>query len=259
MLKQLNAKIVVIEEEGRQMSGPLRFRVKAKRQRVEKYTFTLVEMTIILSVIAILSAILVPTVMSHVTRSQIIRARQDVKAIGNAINRFYDDVGFVPTTSDSIDGGPGENEIDMMIGPGELPLLPTEPVPVNASTATAAAVLPATVNPSQMNDWLTGTADFFSNHLVNNIPGYDLKGGEEQRGWNGPYLSSAPAADPWSMRYMMNVAFMEPSAGVVSADGLPKRAVFVLSAGPNRIVETAFDQAVTSVVIGGDDIVHRMQ
>jgi len=199
---------------------------------------TLVEMTIILSVIAILTAVLVPTVMSHITQSRILRARQDVRTLAEAITRFYQDTGFVPQTTDSTDGGPGDNEIDMLVTAGEIPALPS--------------------NPAEVSQWATGTTDFFSNHLVNNVPGYALKAGQDDLGWNGPYLATLPQADPWGNRYMVNIVYLDTSPGVVE-DGKVKSAVFVASAGPNGIVELTFDQPVTDVTVTGDDIVHRIQ
>ena len=211
-------------------------RSRATRQR--RRWLTLVEMTIILSVIAILTAVLVPTVMSHITQSRILRARQDVRTLSDAITRFYQDTGFVPKTTDSIGGVAGSNEVDLLVSAGRAPALPD--------------------NSAEMRVWAEGKTDFLGNHLVNNVPGYTLKAGMDLLGWSGPYLASAPTADPWGNRYMVNVVHLNLSPGVVDG-GEIKRAVFVVSAGPDGIVETPFDQPVTDVSIEGDDIVHRMQ
>jgi len=199
---------------------------------------TLVEMTIILSVIAILTAVLVPTVMSHITQSRILRARQDVRTLSDAITRFFQDTGFFPKTTDSVDGVAGTNEVDLLVSAGRAPTLPD--------------------NSAEMRIWAQGKADFFGNHLVNNVPGYALKSRMDVLGWNGPYLASPPEADPWGNRYMVNIVHLNPSTGVVDG-GQVKSAVFVVSAGPDGVIETPFDQPVTDVSIEGDDIVHRMQ
>ncbi|MBT4821129.1 MAG: hypothetical protein HN742_30010 [Lentisphaerae bacterium] len=210
-----------------------------KRSQVSRRRWlTLVEMTIILSVIAILTAVLVPTVMSHITQSRILRARQDVRTLSDAITRFYQDTGFVPKTTDSVNGVKGTNGVDLLVSAGRAPALPD--------------------NSSEMRVWAQGKADFFGNHLVNNVPGYTLKSREDVLGWNGPYLATTPEADPWGNRYMVNVVHLNPSPGVVD-NGEIKRAVFVVSAGPDGVIETPFDQPVTDVSIEGDDIVHRMQ
>ena len=200
---------------------------------------TLVEMTIILSVIAILSAVLVPTVMSHISQSRILRAKQDVKTLGNCIAQFYQDTGFVPKTHDSRHGGPGVGAVDLLVSPGNTPALPA--------------------SPGGVSEWTTDSADMLEYHLYNNLPGYRLKGNDGMPGWSGPYIASPPTADPWGNRYMINIVYLNPTPNVLDSNGNLKSACFVLSAGENGIVETLFDQPVTDVAVGGDDIVHRLQ
>jgi len=211
-----------------------------KRSTTKVRGLTLVEMTLILSVIAILSTVLIPTIMAQITQARILRARDDVHQLGNAIERFYTDTGFLPQSTDSIDGGPGTSYIDLLITDGSIPALP-------ASSA------------SDVMDWTNGKTDFFANHLVNNVPGYALKTESDIPGWNGPYLANFPEPDPWGNRYMCNILFLDPRPGVVKENGTPKNAVFVLSAGPDGIIETTYEQLVTNVAYGGDDIVHRVQ
>lgn len=216
-------------------SGTLRW--KTGRQNASG--LTLVEMTVILSVIVILTTVLVPTVMSHIAQARIVRARQDVRALGDAIARFYDDTGFVPQSRDSIGGRQGSDYIDLLVSPGGGPALPAEG------------------NVSSVQPWLTGEADLFENHLVHNIPGYNLQTSEEA-GWNGPYIST-PESDPWGNRYLCNIVFLQPGGGAVGPDGDPKRAVFVSSAGPDGIIQTPFEQYITEARPAGDDIVYRLQ
>lgn len=196
-------------------------------------------MTVILSVIAVLTAVLVPTVMSHITQARIVRAKQDVRTLAEAMARFYQDTGFVPQTTDSVDGGPGTNAIDLLVTPGAAPAL----------LYTGAGY----------GEWVNGVKDYFTNHIVNNVPGYALKVNADSLGWNGPYLANPPQADPWGNRYMLNVRFLDFRAGAVGEDGLVKLAVFVISAGANGVIETEFKQYVTDTAIAGDDIAHRLQ
>jgi len=209
------------------------------RRRRSNQGLTLVEMTVILSVIVILTTVLVPTVMSHIAQARVIRAKQDVRIIGDAIARFYDDTGFIPKTFDSTNGRTGTRAFDLLITPGDPPALPA-----NGST-------------SAVQPWVNGDSDYLHNHVVYNTPGYTLKTGERS-GWNGPYIS-APEADPWSKRYMINIVFLKPGGGAVDENGKTKRAVFVLSAGPDGIVQTPFDQLITNARVEGDDIAYRLQ
>ena len=215
---------------------------------------TLVEMTVILSVIVILTTVLVPTVMSHIAQARVLRAQQDVRALANAITSFFDDTGFMPKTSDVVNGKPGNLPVDIIMTPGEPPALPDD-------------------LKGNQQIWVTGRADYFRNHLVNNTPGYygdldsdlminvagyRLKSADQKAGWNGPYIS-IPEADPWGNRYMCNIIYVDTRLGAVDKDGNVKRAVFVISSGPDGIIQTEFEQLKTSAVIKGDDIAYRYQ
>jgi len=53
----------------------------------------------------------------------------------------------------------------------------------------------------------------------------------------------------------VNVEYLQPA---YRSPGTQK-AVFVISAGPNELIDTDFTQDVTSFTVGGDDIVHRIR
>jgi hypothetical protein len=55
-------------------------------------------------------------------------------------------------------------------------------------------------------------------------------------------------ADPWGNQLLVNAAALRSS-----------NAVWVVSAGPNGVIETSFDQTSTPAAPGGDDIVARVR
>jgi hypothetical protein len=76
-------------------------------------------------------------------------------------------------------------------------------------------------------------------------------------GWNGPYVNKPVSADPWGHAYLVNTGFLR---------GLPPRAgwctrcaVYVISAGPNGLIETPFQQPIANANIFGDDLAVRIQ
>jgi hypothetical protein len=73
-------------------------------------------------------------------------------------------------------------------------------------------------------------------------------------------MSKLPSADPWDDKYLANTGLLT-SQGVQFAELPPGRrpAVFVISAGMNRTIETRFLQAADEFQTGGDDIVFRIQ
>lgn len=61
-----------------------------------KRAFTLIELVIVLSILAILAGILVPRVASHMQTARDARRLADIKTIRNAIDQFYLDRGAYP-------------------------------------------------------------------------------------------------------------------------------------------------------------------
>jgi hypothetical protein len=109
--------------------------------------------------------------------------------------------------------------------------------------------------------WSTGQSGLIADHLVSNAPGYVTRTATSHLGWNGPYdLPSELGSDPWGHRYIVNIGLIDPSPGSHTSTGEPKSAVWVLSAGPNGIIDTPFNQPLTpTVTTGGDDIGYRIQ
>ncbi len=102
--------------------------------------------------------------------------------------------------------------------------------------------------------WLTGNRDALQNHLEKGL----TTGGQpypttSSFGWKGPYLTDFKS-DPWGSKYYINATYLQP--------GSANNAVWVLSAGPNQIIETNFAQpasGATAPSLGGDDIGHRIK
>ena len=199
--------------------------------------FTLIELTVVLAVIVTLALILTPSITNFITDSRVARARNDTQTIGAAIVQFYKDDGFFPQWTTALSGGPGTaaNKVDLLISPGNVPLVGTA------------------------NTWTTGTTDTLARQLLNNAPAYTVKTATSQYGWNGPYLTSDIGADPWNNRYMANVGLIDTAQGVQTSGGATKNAVWVITAGPNGTIDTSYTQPVTTALIIGDDIGTRIQ
>jgi len=199
--------------------------------------FTLIELTVVLAVIVTLALILTPSITNFINDSRVVRTRTDTQTMASSIVQFYKDNGFFPQWSLANAGGPGTaaSKVDLLITPGNTPAVPAA------------------------NPWSTGTTDSLAHQLANNGPAYTLKSATAQFGWNGPYLSSSIGADAWNNRYAVNVGLIDTTAGTQTAAGTTKNAVWVISAGPNGQLETAYAQPLTSAVTGGDDIAIRVQ
>lgn len=199
--------------------------------------FTLIELTVVLAVIVTLALILTPSITNFINDARIARSQTDTQTVAAAITQFYKDNGFFPQWSAASAGGPGlpANKVDLLISPGNVPTV------------------------ASPNSWTTGTTDALTDQLMSNAPGYTMKTASATFGWNGPYTSSDIGADAWNNRYMVNTSLLDATQGTQTSGGATKSAVWVISAGPNGQIETAYSQPITTAVKSGDDIAVRIQ
>jgi len=65
--------------------------------------FTLIEILVVVVILGILAAIVVPKVMEHPGEARQVRARQDIQAIGTALNMYKLDNFSYPSTQQGLD------------------------------------------------------------------------------------------------------------------------------------------------------------
>jgi type II secretory pathway pseudopilin PulG len=230
--------------------------------------------------IVLLAGITAPAVGSYVDSARLARAREDAQVIGAAIQSFMADNAENQFLIDGSNGAttepptrPDANRVNLLVSDGDIPAL-------------SAALAAETFWTGAVNG---GTIDTLSNHLIENAPA-DAAGGRYRNpsditivapggnnidfarvsssgfnapyAWRGGYLRGPVDPDPWGNRYMVNVAFLDPSAtaaiagitaGFATAD-YPRLDVFVLSAGPDEEIDTRSAQ--DGAVPGDDDVIH---
>lgn len=234
--------------------------------------FTLVEVSIILMVVAVLSLTLLPGMGNYLRDARLARARTDMKAIHAAVWRFLEDTGegafrcLGNGNRDTTDGyryDPSDPDpfwvVGVLVSDGDMP---------DGGSEVA-----------RWREAVDGHAvDTLTNHLVQNSPGEDSdaryrtpadlfvgpqathfafssqQGGNARYAWRGPYLSAPVRSDPWGNRYAVNVEFLD---AVSDSDGTEFAAftedVFVLSAGPDEQIDTPYE--IDGVVPGDDDLI----
>ena len=215
---------------------------------------SLLEAVLVIAIVAIISAIALTAAMNHIENARLARAASDTEAIAISIHSFMHDTGWAPAFKNGNARGPEDDIFLVLETGGSDPLV--DPM------AAMSLHWPAE----------TGAHDLLENQLIKNKPGntgmpYPRMGEisfARFRGWNGPYTASMPSADPWGDKYLVNVQLLTPKGVQIAHDTLTlgtgqRAAVFVVSAGPNRQLDTRFDQAADSFVAGGDDVVYRIQ
>ncbi|MCP4213048.1 MAG: prepilin-type N-terminal cleavage/methylation domain-containing protein [bacterium] len=196
--------------------------------------FTLIEMVVVLAVVAILAAILTPTIAQNMNDARDARALNETGVIAAAIATFYKDVGRWPTS----DGSDLSDTIQLIHGPGD--------VPTDGGASDEEFWL-------STGGWGAALVDTFTNQLMSNAPGgtadvYPSTATLELR-WKGPYLSDLKA-DPWNSQYSCNIWYTFNTT---------TNTVAVFSAGQDRVANTSAIQASSTFAIGGDDIVTKIQ
>jgi Tfp pilus assembly protein PilE len=233
---------------------------------------SLVEATIILMVLSILTAALAPAAGAYLEESRNTKAKADVEGIGAAIDQTLRDTGL-PCLSFN-----GSSCANSTTGRVELLMSGTS---TSASEPTVIASmdvnLGATGLASAQNlNWAGGTnavaanrRDLMDNHFVTNSPAYTAVsftaggGPRPGSGWRGPYVNGPLDVDPWGYAYQASTVFLIPASDATDGTGTGQRRggwtqdVVVISAGSNGTIQTAFGAAGTAAV--GDDVVYVVQ
>lgn len=204
--------------------------------------FTLIEMVVVIAVIALLAAIVTPLAISVIKDARISKAAGDAASMAKAIQRYRIDTGVYPFVNQATETT------------AQFAVLST--TGGSSPTATGSVGWSAT-NPENYAG--SGSCDgtpgapssdqnLFSNHLLDNGPTFTVPTNPRKSGWKGTYVSELDE-DPWGNKYLSNIGN--------ASDGC-SFGVYVLSAGPNGIVETAYDLALTGTA-AGDDVIARIR
>jgi hypothetical protein len=237
---------------------------------------SLVEVTIMLLVLMLLTGVLAPSITDFVNDARWVKVKEDCEAIGISVARLTRDVG--PCLKfNGTDGCSKANRVDILASDGP-DVLTTDLAGSATVPYSSSAISPGAINWDNDSDVLVG--DRMENQFAINAPAYltpQASGGSTPvgplfgLGWRGAYLSSPIGPDPWGHRYLVNTAFLAAAtdAGSSSASAmmaiLPSNGsnwmnkdVFCLSAGPNGRYETPFGgcQSADGTCREGDDFVY---
>jgi type II secretory pathway pseudopilin PulG len=249
--------------------------------------FTLVEVTIILLVLVILSTIMLPQLGNFNRLARFVVVSEDVGAICASLKKMLDEVMLPgPYSKPGGSGTPvitgGFNRTGLLVGPGSIPssaqpatykatlngkvdlwTVPVDPVIGNFSVTTDRSAAAGGASQLQFD------ADLLEYHLQINAPLGNGSGPAWRYknviddpsvgaffGWRGPYFNELNA-DPWGTRYSVNTFGLH--GGPKGPDDIYMTAVICISFGPNKQANTEANMPGSAYggpdyEIGGDDI-----
>ena len=235
---------------------------------------SLIEATATVAIGAVLASVAVGSAIDVIDDSKVQAAKADVQTIGQGVINFYKDNSFFPLFEVGNATGPSDNFFNNLVS--ENGTYPTDftntwDIPAVPTTYSIAAGL--------FGHELAATDDAIEGHLVSNqiartsadggitfvgTQQYPERGtitGDPQRGWSGPYIASLTRTDPWGNKYLINVRKLHVKhfADIGATETLPRIGVVVISAGPNRALETSDSQNGEDFTVLGDDITFRIK
>jgi hypothetical protein len=227
---------------------------------------SLVEVTIMLLVLMLLTSVLAPSIFDFVNDAKWVKVKEDCEAIGLSVARVTRDIGpclkFHGQKKCTMD-----NRADLLYSDGP----DVTDQDVDGDGAGVFDIGWALASPlAWWKDSERG--DSMEKQFVTNGPGYltpnegltyTAVGPQYNLGWRGAYLASPIGPDPWGHRYLVNSVFL--SVATDSHEGVleGKRSggwshdAFCISSGPNALFETGFATGATrGVTRKGDDFIY---
>jgi len=237
---------------------------------------TIIEATVVLSILFILAGSMSPIVSESVSTARAVKAKNDAAMIATGLINLQKDIGGdaqafgdLAPAAQSVSfpdvlltaGNPpsteeSDSETDLLPAVTPLALLQS----LSGGLGNGAADDPdRAARRAQRGKWREVTAGSLADHLWTNRHGYRLRRPGEYAGWNGPYVSADLKGDPWGNQFMVNTRFLDGGSTPADGQGRMRGAVFVVSAGYNGVIETPYEQPITDARAYGDDIVVRIQ
>ena len=184
---------------------------------------TLIEAVLVLSVVAATTTIVIPAAARMMGSARRVRVQMELNAIAVGMAEYCRDVGYYPGMAPgSFDAGE-----TVLVTDGEFP---------------------AQGRSSKTWQWRRARRLPLCRYLRS------AEGSPKGR-WFGPYLADSFEEDPWDRAYVVNIA----SAGNALGQHGDRRAIYALSAGPNGIIDTPFDQPASEAEVREDDWAVRLQ
>jgi hypothetical protein len=228
-------------------------RVRARRGQ---HGLSLIEVTIMLLVLMLLTSVLAPSIFDFINDAQWVKVKEDCEAIAISVTRLHRDVGANLYTDPAGRTLYPNFKLDLLLSDGRPPVINTPPVgggfldPINNWYGLVGGLpnfaLPHpnidTCEHQLITNSTTGGAQIYLEPTQLN-PLVGVFGPYFGQGWRGAYLSPPCAADPWGYMYEVNTIWATMVFGAAGPPGtrqLHCNDVFCISPGKDGIIDTRF-------------------
>lgn len=100
-------------------------------QRRGREGFTLIELMVVIVILGVLAGLIVPQFMDEPQKARVVKAKLQMESISTALNKFYIDNGFYPTTEQGLEAlvtkPSGGRTPKNYASSGYLPKVPKDP------------------------------------------------------------------------------------------------------------------------------------
>lgn len=232
----------------------------AMRKWTSERGMSLVEATIILMVLAILTSVLAPSIGDYVNDARQVKVKEDLETLGLGLSRLLRDTGlpFPVRTAGASPSKASTNRVDLLVTEGSIP---TATAGTGVALAIAGYLIEAAV---EWSDPVGTEVELATDHLVTNANAYSVvtypaaSGPRAGLGWRGGYISTSTGPDAWGVRYACATVWLNPSSDATTKG--TNNDAFCLSAGADGIVDTDIESnANGGVAVTGDDAVYVIQ
>ena len=175
---------------------------------------SLVEVTIMLLVLMLLTGVLAPSIFDFVHDAQWVKLKEDCEAIGLTVARLTRDVGSCLKFNGN-QSCTKYNRVELLHSDGPA-------VDEQSLGSSAVSVNNGNLKHGWLN-WNSDRSDSMENQFVTNGSRYPTPNGStggplSRLGWRGAYLSPPIGSDPWGRRYLVNSAFLAVTSDSSSFD-----------------------------------------
>ncbi|MBI1876200.1 MAG: hypothetical protein HYS05_20225 [Acidobacteria bacterium] len=245
-----------------------------RRRVFQPHGLSLVETTIILLVLMVLTGVLAPSINDFVNDAKDVKVKEDCEAIGATVMRLARDVG--PCLRNiTADPCIKINRVDVLYSDGDSISFADD-----IDSSTAPDFSHPDIDGAGFLNWDMGpvSGDTMESQFLQNLPTYGTPGTVGNHnplagfrvpgpafflGWRGAYLEPHVGPDPHGNPYVVNSVFLSVATDATAGSGEGQRSggwdrdVICVSAGRNRRFETPFGgNSTKGTARTGDDFVY---